>query len=270
MNKLFVLLATTALLSACADEHIIAVQEMPFALDPTYTTKQALSGRPNCENNNWSSFEDDKGRTIVQYTCDFKGAKDYFYETYDIELEKLNERYEVLKKQKLTDLNQEKSRIERSVEESEAKLSSTQKEIEQLKKSVAAGDPSGDAEYELDNTQIYEIDLIEHIQQLKQELSQYSDDLDFKVNLGLSADRLPEEAKLKGLLVDRVTEKIQWAVTPSENIFVYAGIERELASGKYLYQDFTSKKSALRATQKEYQSVGTYLYGSAISNRLYD
>jgi len=73
MKNLKVALACISLaaLSGCSSE-IDVIREGRLELLPEYTVGQALDNRKLCESTDWSVIEDERGRDVVRYTCDFK------------------------------------------------------------------------------------------------------------------------------------------------------------------------------------------------------
>lgn len=51
---------------------------MPFPVDTSFTTQQALDNRPNCKSTDWESFKDERGRSMVRYRCVVKGSQARF------------------------------------------------------------------------------------------------------------------------------------------------------------------------------------------------
>lgn len=71
-------LVLSSLLAGCGDDSVNLVQDSYTYLNETLTIGQALNNRSICQKVDWSNFEDDKGRTIVEYKCYLNGAAEYF------------------------------------------------------------------------------------------------------------------------------------------------------------------------------------------------
>lgn len=98
LNKtyIFAIICTAPLLTGCGNSAISKVKKSSLDIDPTYTIEQAFENRPVCDDSEWDSFSDDKGRTVVQHNCVLKDAESYFEEQADISAEKINKKYEYL------------------------------------------------------------------------------------------------------------------------------------------------------------------------------
>lgn len=87
------LAALAAALTACSVGDIGAVRELPYPVDSTYTTGQALDDRAHCEAVDWSAIDDERGRRIVVYTCVLADAPEYFAVERDKKIEEINRRH---------------------------------------------------------------------------------------------------------------------------------------------------------------------------------
>lgn len=76
--KVCFLLLLSAVISGCGSSNIDAIKESAFAVDESFTVAQALDGRPICSDHSWDEYEDDRGRLVVEYSCEMKGASEYF------------------------------------------------------------------------------------------------------------------------------------------------------------------------------------------------
>ncbi len=82
MKNLKAALASISLaaLSGCSSE-IDVIREGRLELLPEYTVGQALDNRKLCESTDWSVIEDERGRDVVRYTCDFKDIEKNYRDT---------------------------------------------------------------------------------------------------------------------------------------------------------------------------------------------
>ncbi|PHS43788.1 MAG: hypothetical protein COB05_17755 [Marinobacter sp.] len=76
--KFCLLLTASVLLTGCGSSNVDAVKESAFLVDESFTVVQAMDSRPICADSSWEELEDDRGRVIVEYRCEFEGAEDYF------------------------------------------------------------------------------------------------------------------------------------------------------------------------------------------------
>lgn len=86
-------LSTFALLAGCFDNNIDTVRETRFDMEPSFTIGQALDNRPLCQSHSWDEVQDSKNRTVVEYRCEIKGAREYFEKQFVSLSEKLNSRF---------------------------------------------------------------------------------------------------------------------------------------------------------------------------------
>ncbi|MWV18269.1 hypothetical protein F3I16_19695 [Pseudomonas sp. L-22-4S-12] len=86
-------LSTFALLAGCFDNNIDTVRETRFDMEPSFTIGQALDNRPLCQSHTWDEVQDSKSRTVVEYRCEIKGAREYFEKQFVSLSEKLNSRF---------------------------------------------------------------------------------------------------------------------------------------------------------------------------------
>lgn len=77
------LLLLSAVISGCGSSNIDAIKESAFAVDESFTVAQALDGRPICSDHSWDEYDDDRGRMMVEYSCEMKGAREYFSQSKD-------------------------------------------------------------------------------------------------------------------------------------------------------------------------------------------
>jgi|GEM_PF-5032803 len=93
--KLILLIIMLFFIYGCGERNSIdVVKEYPFPINSSYTNSQAFNDRPLCAKITWESFEDSRGREIVEYTCVIKNS-DIFYEnkTSDV-IKNLEKNYE--------------------------------------------------------------------------------------------------------------------------------------------------------------------------------
>lgn len=86
-------LSTFALLAGCLDNNIDTVREARFDMEPSFTIGQALDNRPLCQSHSWDEVQDSKNRTVVEYRCEIKGAREYFEKQFVSLSEKINSRF---------------------------------------------------------------------------------------------------------------------------------------------------------------------------------
>lgn len=72
----FVTCAAMVALAGCGEsKQISEVKAMPFA-DTNMTVDSALDTRKICDSVKWTSAQDERNQTVVQYDCEYKGVKD--------------------------------------------------------------------------------------------------------------------------------------------------------------------------------------------------
>tara|TARA_B100000676_G_scaffold313222_1_gene392429 strand:+ start:139 stop:921 length:783 start_codon:yes stop_codon:yes gene_type:complete len=70
---------TLAALSGCSSD-IDTVREGRLQNLPEYTVSQALDNREICQDTDWSTLKDEKGRNIVRYKCEMKGIEEWYHD----------------------------------------------------------------------------------------------------------------------------------------------------------------------------------------------
>lgn len=70
---------TLAVISGCSSD-IDTIREGRLQNLPEYTVSQALDNREICQDTDWSTLKDDKGRNIVRYKCEMKGIEEWYYD----------------------------------------------------------------------------------------------------------------------------------------------------------------------------------------------
>jgi hypothetical protein len=81
------IICAAPLLTGCGNSAISKVKKSSLDIDPTYTIEQAFENRPVCDDSEWDSFSDDKGRTVVQHNCELKDVESYFNEQLNLFIE---------------------------------------------------------------------------------------------------------------------------------------------------------------------------------------
>lgn len=70
--------ALVVLLAGCTSSEIKIVKESHLVGYPNYLVSQAFDNRHACSSIDWKSFKDDRERTVVEYTCQYKFAPDFY------------------------------------------------------------------------------------------------------------------------------------------------------------------------------------------------
>lgn len=101
-----------AALSGCSSE-IDVIREGRLELLPEYTVGQALDNRKLCESTDWSIIEDERGRDVVRYTCDFKDIEKNYRDTANEMIERAqNDQRPSAIRQEIEDID---SKIEKDI-----------------------------------------------------------------------------------------------------------------------------------------------------------
>jgi len=66
------LVGILVLLTGCEASEVSEMKNARLYVDKTLTIEQAFDNRKVCDDSQWSSFEDKKGRVVVSYRCDFE------------------------------------------------------------------------------------------------------------------------------------------------------------------------------------------------------
>jgi hypothetical protein len=67
-------------LTGCDDSSIDTVKNSILEIDTSYTVEQAFDNRKSCNSTSWNTFEDARGRQLVEYKCQLKGIVSHLEE----------------------------------------------------------------------------------------------------------------------------------------------------------------------------------------------
>jgi hypothetical protein len=70
--------ALVVLLAGCTSSEVKIVKESHLANYPNYLVGQAFDNRHVCSSIDWKSFKVERDRTVVEYTCQYKFAAEYY------------------------------------------------------------------------------------------------------------------------------------------------------------------------------------------------
>lgn len=70
--------ALVVLLAGCTSSEVKIVKESHLVNYPNYLVGQAFDNRHVCSSIDWKSFKDDRDRTVVEYTCQYKFATEFY------------------------------------------------------------------------------------------------------------------------------------------------------------------------------------------------
>ena len=99
-----------AALTGCSSE-IDVIREGRLELLPEYTVGQALESRKLCDSTDWTIIEDERGRDIVRYTCEFKDIEKNYRDTANEMIDAAkNDSRPVTLQERLNDLESEIAR----------------------------------------------------------------------------------------------------------------------------------------------------------------
>lgn len=99
-------------LSGCSSE-IDVIREGRLELLPEYTVGQALDNREICQDTDWSTIKDKKGRNIVRYKCEMKGIKEWYHDLGQSLVNGSSTEQEIsISKEKLSQMKFKLSRLE--------------------------------------------------------------------------------------------------------------------------------------------------------------
>lgn len=114
--------ALVVLLAGCTSSEIKIVKESHLVDYPNYLVGQAFDNRHACSSIDWKSFKDDRERTVVEYTCQYKFAPDFYTNLVS-----------ELVRQRSVSFESEKTRIELRINEPKAMAAKYQEDLDKLK-----------------------------------------------------------------------------------------------------------------------------------------
>lgn len=103
--------ALFALLAGCTGSEIKIVKESHLADYPTYLVGQAFDNRHACASVDWKSFKDERQRTVVEYTCQYKSAAENYKNLATEFIAKEEEDFEMAKAGADMSINQHKEEV---------------------------------------------------------------------------------------------------------------------------------------------------------------
>ena len=227
-------------LSACSNEHIDAVQNLEFEADPTFTVEQALTNRKVCDDEEWSSFEEDRGRVVVEYSCSLEGAAEFFEQYYQDREDLIEEQYD----KKLSSFDKKRDSLLATLKDKKSFLEDVQVEknkanqLSPTEKEAYIDNLEPGDEYFWEPAQIQE-----EIKSLEVRLTSYSEDERIRLNNQLSLQRMEAMSRhgAKDFAI-QADEIHQWVITPSEPVFLTSGVEFSFKSKPSLFRPFGSNQ----------------------------
>lgn len=131
-------LISTAL-TGCGDSEIDAVKATYVDQGETMTFGQLLDNRPICESVKWDTSKDGNQRTMVEYTCVFKGADDFLSIDRENTIKRQLASFDLQIQQAKEANDRSKKIIEDGYESSEQAVMAVQKEIEEIENLLQSG-----------------------------------------------------------------------------------------------------------------------------------
>ncbi|MCL2635596.1 MAG: hypothetical protein FWD50_03060 [Betaproteobacteria bacterium] len=220
-------IAVCVTLAACGDSSVSIVKDIYVDQAKTTTVSQLLDKRSVCENISWSSFEDEKGRTIVEYQCKFLGGSDFlsterenFINVSTKEFEKMIEF-----RSKMVERFEEELA---SVPKYDAEISRHEKELELAEENFRKVDPKefGQAQNEIkrlkDEIALNKANKWTALSLGKDALDRERDSLDRAIK-NSEPSLIKSEAERRYPIYSYVDEKIQWVVNKEGGAVFFAG-----------------------------------------------
>lgn len=78
MRKLFLILSSIVVLSSCKDSDISLVKNGMLAFDKARAVGEVLHNWKSCKSKSWDEFESDDGFRVVEFSCEHKGATEFY------------------------------------------------------------------------------------------------------------------------------------------------------------------------------------------------
>lgn len=224
--KIFFTVIFAIFLGGCSGD-IKSVKESRISGRTDFTIGQAFDNRHFCSSIDWKTFKDDRQRPIVEYTCEYKLAKDYYKMHVDANIAENDFQLDAAIKRNdkfLNDLKENLTVSKKSLEYSKV-------ELKEYIEKVKIDPPSGyDRKRDYDNRII---NMEERIKASEDEIKEK----ELKVNK-VESTRAPETAELKmkadnsnkseKLALENFLsagEKIQWIVINNDPKLISTNLE---------------------------------------------
>ena len=248
MHKKLLTLASATLLSACSNEHIDTVKNMEFELDPTYTYEQAFSNRPVCDSSGWDSFEDNKGRLFVEYTCELNEAEEFYEEVLTHKTKTIEDEYNI----EIEKFDAERQVMATEIKSSKAKLKEAEAQLQPVQNRYNNEGIPMDELWEFQDLQS-KVDHLDHnVSVLSARLEEnYGNDSRQALLRALSLKKISANDDLEEFKVKAVVEKYQCVITNSGVTFATAGRSYQYKKSPDKFFPFNNMRWAMTISQKE-------------------
>ena len=142
MKTRIAMIVVLASLAGCSSE-IDQIKEGRLDAYPDFTVGQAFNNRDVCKQTTWESFEDERGRTIVEYRCDIVGVDTFYQKQAETQLNKLLREQEQggawnsLIREEQNKIERLEQKLEREIAGDSMFTDSTRQEIAEARKQLA-------------------------------------------------------------------------------------------------------------------------------------
>jgi hypothetical protein len=240
LKKFIALVSVCFVLVGCGSSDVDAIRDSKMIVDSSITVSQALENRDVCSSYSWSSYEDEKGRAMVEYGCQIKGAEDYFLSSK-----------ESVDSYLMGILGRKINKGEEYVEELEASLAEASASINEILENYKKENRLGDfifGNYNISaysscgvSTSNYSEESAKALEAcLYEKISGSEDNINYRKSK-IEEYKADVANKSKASHVISASEKFMWIVLEDELHYLYGGIELEFDSGEKLDFDYMSK-----------------------------
>lgn len=248
--------ALVVLLAGCTSSEIKTVKESHLADYPTYLVGQAFDNRHACASIDWKSFKDDRERTVVEYTCQYKFAPEFYTKLVS-----------ELVHQRSVSLESDKTRVEMMINEPKEMAARYQVKLDELKAQPAL--PSWSSFIE---AQAAELEKLQSMTSFRNYLSANAQwkarhDSALRVTAENCAAKDADTCKPFDYTIGLAIRQVANSMEPQRRVFYDDKVESENQARASKLQEYASRIESENARFKEAEADKEGLISKAGSER---
>ena len=248
--------ALAVLLAGCTSSEIKTVKESHLADYPTYLVGQAFDNRHACASVDWKSFKDERERTVVEYTCQYKFAQEFYTKLVS-----------ELVGQSSVSFESEKARVEQMINESKEMAVKLQGELDALK--AAPARPSWSSFFEAQTADLERLQSMTSFRNYLSANAQWkaSHDSGLRVTAENCAAKEADTCKPFDYMLALTIRQVQNSIEPQRRVFYDDKAESENQARASKLQEYASGIESRNAALKEAEASKDGLISKAQSER---